>query len=84
MSKEKKGPNMISKVWNLTKAVTKYAAYGFKTVPVEVYETRMKECDKCEHLLKDKGACGICGCDVELKGQWSTEKYPDNRWKATV
>ena len=59
MSKEKKRPNMISKVWNLTKAVTKY-------------------------LLKDKGACGICGCDVELKGQWSTEKCPDNRWKATV
>ena len=66
MSKEKKEVNIVKKAWNLTKAITKYAAYGFKTVPV------------------DRGACGLCGCDISVKGQWSTEECPDGRWGSTI
>ena len=84
MSKEKKEVNIVKKAWNLTKAITKYAAYGFKTVPVDVYTDRMVECNKCEHLVKDRGACGLCGCDISVKGQWSTEECPDGRWGSTI
>ena len=82
MSEEKKQPNAVQKAWSFTKAITRYAAYGFKTVPTDVYVERMSECNKCEHLLKEKSACGLCGCMIEVKGQWSTEKCPDNRWGA--
>jgi len=82
MSNKKKLPNLGVKVWNLAKAVTKYAAYGFKTVSLATYKERLSECDKCEHRVGS--SCGLCGCDTELKAEWSTEECPDNRWKATV
>tara|TARA_B110000238_G_C16132015_1_gene441904 strand:- start:2138 stop:2398 length:261 start_codon:yes stop_codon:yes gene_type:complete len=86
MSNKKKLPNLGVKVWNLSKAVAKYAVYGFKTVSLATYKERLDECDKCEHRVKDSGVCGLCGCDTVLKAEWSTEQCPDNppKWKATI
>ncbi len=42
--------------------------------PDELYENRLSQCKKCEHLLN--GMCRVCGCFVEMRAAVSGNKCP--------
>ncbi len=74
-----KGPSILKKAANFTKAVTKHAANGFKNVPEIVYNDRMDKCNNCDKL-RDNGQCSECGCVVKIKAAWAREKCPIDKW----
>jgi hypothetical protein len=74
-------PNILQKAVNFGIAVSKEIIKGEK-VPQSVADFRLMECMICEY--KDvHGECTKCGCPVEEKIWFSTEKCPDNppRWE---
>lgn len=82
--KEKKLPSLPKRVQNLSKAVYNHITTGSCKVDDKVYLQRMRKCLTCEHLVKEKKACSICGCFVHTKTKWAEQECPDDppRWKA--
>lgn len=72
-------PNFGRKVWNYGVAMLKRAVAEVKDVPPEVRAYRLSICEKCEHLSKQR-ECLICGCPVDEKAGWATEKCPIDKW----
>jgi len=68
----------MNRIWNLTKAITKYIASGGKNVSKEEYEKRLKECDTCP--VRKGNTCGACGCFLIAKAKMKTENCPNNFW----
>jgi hypothetical protein len=88
MKKEKddnyqKPPSMFTMVTNFGKELAKYVREGAPNVTPDQYVGRLKECNKCPHLIKKSMRCGLCGCMLEHKAKWSTTDCPDKpgRWK---
>lgn len=82
------GPTLPELAANFTEAMGKWAAKGFKTVSLDVYENRLAICGKCSFWDKDGwlgyGKCNApkCGC-TRFKLWLATEtcKHPDgSRW----
>lgn len=73
-------PNMLNKVWNLTKSIVDYTKSGFENTSKEKYKQRLTICDSCELLNKEKGSCTVCGCIMSVKAKWDVEKCPENKW----
>tara|TARA_R110002012_G_scaffold230276_1_gene402973 strand:- start:7260 stop:7490 length:231 start_codon:yes stop_codon:yes gene_type:complete len=73
-------PNMLNKMWNLSKSLLDYAKSGFDDTTQEKYKERLTICDSCELLNKKKGTCTVCGCVMSVKAKWDVEKCPENKW----
>lgn len=67
------GPNILTKIANLTRAVTrgvaKNGAKVFQKVPLEVYEERRRICDSCDARNPEKDICTHpkCGCGLKRR-----------------
>ncbi len=75
------GPGLLRKVFNFGKAIARHTANGLKVVDKETYQLRLELCYACP-LLKDSHYCQHvkCGCRVEKKAGWETEKCPVGKW----
>ncbi len=77
----KEGPGLLRKVFNFGKAVAKHAANGLKMVDKETYKTRLEICYACPLLIKGHYCQHVkCGCRVEKKAGWESEKCPVGKW----
>ena len=74
----KKATTMI-KAYNYFKAVSKSILGGFENVDSVTYYDRTYICSRCPNLNKDL-ECDVCGCPIETKAAWKTEKCPENKW----
>ena len=74
----KKATTMI-KAYNYFKAVSKRILGGFENVDSVTYYDRTYICSRCPNLNKDL-ECDVCGCPIETKAAWKTEKCPLNKW----
>ena len=74
----------MSDIFNLagkfSKAVINHAKDGFKNVEPEVYEKRINICKSCEFFNSDFNKCNNCGCFLEYKASWNSEKCPVDKW----
>ena len=84
MSKEKKLklPSIFSMAKSFTAELAKYVKEGAPNVSSENYIERLKICNACPFLIKEKMRCGKCGCLVEHKAKWKTTTCPEGKWKA--
>tara|TARA_R110002051_G_C8527095_1_gene468943 strand:+ start:347 stop:580 length:234 start_codon:yes stop_codon:yes gene_type:complete len=71
--------NILQKAAQFSKEFIKFAKSGLKVVSRQEYIDRLKVCEPCEHRIKE--SCGLCGCGLPTKAQWSTTDCPDKRWK---
>ncbi len=71
---KKQPPGTIRKAMNFTKALAKHAKNGARLVKDSVFELRMAECLTCPERTGD--VCSKCGCPVEAKTSWASEKCP--------
>ena len=72
--------NLMTKSYNYLKAVSKRVLGGFENVDEVTYYDRVNTCSRCEFLIHELKECGKCGCPVETKASWKTEKCPINKW----
>ena len=60
--------------------IAKNAVEGVdQSVPKEVQEKRLVECEKCP-MLMITGNCKSCGCFVKAKTKFKQEYCPEGRW----
>ena len=71
--------NILKKAAQFGKEFIKFAKSGMKVVSQEQYIERLEICNTCEHRRNE--TCGLCGCLLGTKAQWSTTDCPDKRWK---
>ncbi len=45
-----------------------------------VLALRLAACAACPDLDQERRACNRCGCPVDRKARWATERCPANRW----
>jgi len=76
-------PGIFQKAVNFTKAVVKHAATGFQRVPLNVFHDRMNTCNTCENKTNE-GTCKLCGCFLNIKNTWASEKCPAGKWDIFV
>ena len=72
-------PGIFQKATNFAKAVVKHAATGFQRVPLNVFQERLSICNTCENKTPE-GTCKLCGCYLNIKNTWASEKCPANKW----
>lgn len=79
----RKAPTRAELAANFGKALARWAAAGFKVTPEDVYRTRLRTCEACEHwdakAYQGLGKCRLCGCS-KAKLWLSTETCPVSKW----
>jgi hypothetical protein len=83
---EQKTPNIFNMISSFARELKTYIAEGAPNVTTEAYVERLEACDSCEHLIREKMRCGLCGCLLEHKAKWKTTTCPDKptRWKEQI
>jgi|688.fasta_scaffold00982_25 hypothetical protein len=71
-------PPMLEQTGSLISSIVKWGFAGCTRVPMTVVESRLSVCDACEFKKEDK--CGVCGCFLNTKSSWTTEKCPLGKW----
>mgnify|MGYP003635281821 FL=1 len=72
-------PKLMIQSYNYFKAVAKRVLGGFENVDNATYYDRTFICSRCPKLNEAR-ECTECGCPVETKAAWKTEKCPLNKW----
>lgn len=74
----------MSEVFNLAnkfgKALINHAKDGFKKADTELYNKRIDICTTCEFFNAEQKRCNNCGCFLEFKASWNSEKCPVDKW----
>jgi hypothetical protein len=76
-------PSVIEKATNFTKSVINYVANGMENVSNSVKEERMSICRACPFFNQTdpkNPTCNKCGCYLEVKTGWASEKCPEGKW----
>ena len=83
---EHKTPSIFNMISSFARELKTYIAEGAPNVTTEDYVQRLEACDSCEHLIREKMRCGLCGCLLEHKAKWKTTTCPDKptRWKEQI
>jgi hypothetical protein len=71
-------PSIFQQAVNFGGAVVQHAANSFKHVASEEKQRRLDLCVICEHYAN--GRCGKCGCNLDVKAGWDSEKCPIGKW----
>ena len=74
-----KKADLMVKTYNYFKAVAKRVLGNFENVTTDVYYDRTHTCSRCPEITIDK-QCNVCGCPIETKAAWKTEKCPLGKW----
>tara|TARA_R100000541_G_scaffold57056_1_gene66882 strand:+ start:1113 stop:1421 length:309 start_codon:yes stop_codon:yes gene_type:complete len=83
---EESTPNLFNMISSFARELKTYIAQGAPNVTTEDYVQRLEACNNCEHLIKEKMRCGLCGCLLEHKAKWKTTTCPDKptRWTEQI
>tara|TARA_R100000808_G_C2120957_1_gene132275 strand:- start:592 stop:894 length:303 start_codon:yes stop_codon:yes gene_type:complete len=73
--------SLMDRAKSFIKTTGEYVASGVKNLSDEDYKKRMKICESCAHLIKDKNVCNKCGCYLPIKGRWEISKCPIGKWE---
>jgi hypothetical protein len=73
-------PGLWRQAKNFADAVVRHALDGFTAVSDEKFRERLAICEGCE-FFKDR-KCLKCGCLMDVKARWASEKCPIDKWPA--
>ena len=69
-------------IWRMaataTAAAAQYAASGFRVVPEETQQARLKACEGC--VQRQENICRVCGCYLDKKTWLPFEDCPLGKW----
>lgn len=69
---------------NFINSSVKYIKSGMRNATPEIQNQRFKICESCEFFDSSSVRCNSCGCFLEIKTKWSTEKCPLDKWGTEV
>lgn len=72
------GPGLLRMASAAVKSTAKFLRSGFKTVPPETHQKRVRTCATCEHHTGLR--CKLCGCFTSAKAWLSHEECPIGKW----
>lgn len=78
-----KHPSIIEKASNFASSIVKYVSSGMENVSTAVKEERMSICRACPFFNSTNPknpTCNKCGCFLEVKTGWASEKCPEGKW----
>lgn len=78
-----KQPSLMQKAVNFTSSVVNHISNGMENVSVAVKEERMSICRACPFFNSTNPknpTCNKCGCFLEIKTGWASEKCPEGKW----
>lgn len=81
--KTNKSPSIIEKASNFTNSVIKYVSNGMVNVSDSIKQERMEICRACPFFNETNPknpTCNKCGCFLEVKTGWASEKCPEGKW----
>jgi hypothetical protein len=73
-------PSFLQMAKNMGSSVVNHAMNSFQSVPANVKEERMSICEGCEHYNSETTRCNECGCFINIKADWASEKCPIDKW----
>ena len=79
-----KYPNIFDKIQNLAGSIFSHVSNSFENVNSDIKLQRLSICNSCEFLDKDSKSCNVCGCFVEVKTSWASEKCPIDKWVSEI
>ena len=82
--KDQNSPSLLDKTKNFVGAVSRFAMSGFETVDSETKNSRLEICNSCDRMNKENRTCLECGCFLDIKTGWATEKCPIGKWDTVV
>jgi hypothetical protein len=77
-------PSIVRKAMNYGASLLKYKLAGSPTTPTEIQNERLTICESCDRLEPISRSCYECGCPVDEKVKWGTERCPLGKWEAVV
>jgi len=73
-------PSFLEMAKNAGASMVNHAMNSFQSVPANVKEERIKICEGCEHYNSENTRCDECGCFINIKAGWASEKCPIDKW----
>lgn len=73
-------PSFIEKTKNFTKSIINHISSGMIKVSDSVKQERMNICKSCPFFNSENITCNKCGCFLEIKTGWASEKCPEDKW----
>lgn len=77
------GPGSIEKIINFVPAVVKHVVGGMVHVSDSIKKERMEICKACpffNNKNEKNPTCNACGCYLNEKTSWASEKCPEGKW----
>jgi hypothetical protein len=72
---------LVEKGVKFISASTRFVMSGFQEVPENVQQERLSICKECPFFSGGENPeCEKCGCLLNLKTKWATEKCPIDKW----
>ena len=73
-------PSFFQMAKNAGTSMVNHAMNSFQSVPANVKEERISICEGCEHYNPETTRCNECGCFINIKADWASEKCPIDKW----
>jgi len=73
-------PSFFQMTKNAGASMMNHAMNSFQSVPANVKEERISICEGCEHYNSETTRCDECGCFINIKADWASEKCPIDKW----
>ena len=75
-----KPPSLIQKAQNFATSVVNHISNGMVKVSDPIKKERMEICRACPFFNASNTTCNKCGCFLEVKTGWASEKCPEGKW----
>jgi tetratricopeptide (TPR) repeat protein len=72
------GPGLLRMAVSAARSMAKFLGSGFKTVPPQTLQLRLRTCAACEHHTGLR--CRLCGCFTNVKARMDHEECPIGKW----
>ena len=73
---------LFNRAKNLTNSTINHAVNGFINVNEKVKQERLDICRSCDKFNSQNTTCNECGCFLNIKTSWASEKCPLDKWLA--
>lgn len=69
---------------NFIKSIYGHVSNGLINVSVKKKQERLSICSSCEFYNSLISQCKQCGCLLEIKTLWASEKCPIDKWTSEI
>ena len=74
----------LEKAKSFAGSLSQFVVSGFKMVDESIKNARLEICNSCDRMNKENATCLECGCYLNIKTGWATEKCPLGKWDSVV